>query len=90
MTIYIALLRGINVGGKNKIKMEDLREALGAMGLSRVQTYIQSGNILFESDEDEATLCHRIEQEVEKVFGLSIKVIIRASEELKKIAATCP
>lgn len=51
MTIYIALLRGINVGGHNKIKMADLRKMLEHMGLARVQTYIQSGNVLFESAE---------------------------------------
>ncbi|MED0680930.1 DUF1697 domain-containing protein [Aneurinibacillus thermoaerophilus] len=90
MAIHIAFLRGINVGGKNKIKMADLREALGKLGLSRVQTYIQSGNILFESDEDEATLRQRIEQEIEKVFGLSIIVIIRTSAELKKMIANLP
>ncbi|MBM7691574.1 uncharacterized protein (DUF1697 family) [Peribacillus deserti] len=90
MTIYIALLRGINVGGKNKIKMTDLREALGALGLERIQTYIQSGNVLFESEEEEAVLRQRIEQQVEKVFGLSIKVILRMSEEMKKILASCP
>ncbi len=54
--IYIALLRGVNVGGKNKIKMAELRCALEAIGFSRVQTYIQSGNILFESNEREESL----------------------------------
>jgi uncharacterized protein (DUF1697 family) len=70
--------------------MADLREALEALGLGRVQTYIQSGNILFESSEDETIMRQRIEQEIEKVFGLSIKVIIRTSEELKKIVKNCP
>ncbi|MCQ6560582.1 DUF1697 domain-containing protein [Paenibacillus mendelii] len=90
MTTYIALLRGINVGGKNKIKMADLREALGAVGLARVQTYIQSGNVLFESDEDEAVLRNRIEQMIEKEFGMPIKVMIRSSAELNKLVEVCP
>lgn len=90
MTSYIALLRGINVGGKNIIKMADLREALGALGLARVQTYIQSGNILFESNEDEEILRQRIEQKIGEDFGLSIKVVIRTSEDLKKIVEGCP
>ncbi|GIP33748.1 DUF1697 domain-containing protein [Paenibacillus sp. J2TS4] len=90
MTIHIALLRGINVGGKNKIKMADLRKTLESLGLARVQTYIQSGNILFESDEEEATLRQRIEQEIEKVFGLSIAVIIRTSAELNNIVESRP
>lgn len=90
MTIQIALLRGINVGGHNKIKMADLREAMGELGLARVQTYIQSGNILFESDEAEETLRQRIEGQIEKVFGLSIRVIIRTAAELNRIAVSCP
>ncbi|WP_308634887.1 DUF1697 domain-containing protein [Paenibacillus silvisoli] len=90
MTIHIALLRGINVGGKNKIKMADLRDALGTLGLSRVQTYIQSGNILFESEEGEAVLRERIEGLIEREFGLSIKVVMRTAEEMAAIVAGCP
>ncbi|MWC29042.1 DUF1697 domain-containing protein [Paenibacillus sp. MMS18-CY102] len=90
MTIYIALLRGINVGGKNKIKMADLREALEGLGLSKVQTYIQSGNVLLESGEDEDTLRQRIEQEVERSFQIKLKVIIRTSGQLNAIVADCP
>ena len=90
MAVHIAFLRGINVGGNNKIKMADLREALEKLGLSKVRTYIQSGNVLFESDEDEATLRRRIEQQIENVFGLSIHVIIRTSAELKKMIADLP
>ncbi|MFF2090576.1 DUF1697 domain-containing protein [Paenibacillus sp. NPDC058174] len=90
MTIYAALLRGINVGGHNKIKMADLRESLKELNLSNVQTYIQSGNIIFASADDEAMLRERIEQQIDKVFGLSIKVIIRSYDELKQIAADCP
>jgi uncharacterized protein (DUF1697 family) len=90
MTIHVALLRGINVGGNNKIKMAELRTAMEAIGLARVQTYIQSGNILFESDEDEAALRQRIEQEIERAFGLSIKVITRTAEDLNNIIANCP
>lgn len=90
MTIYIALLRGINVGGKNMIKMGELKRTLEAMGLSRVQTYIQSGNVLFESEEEEEPLRKRIEQEIEVAFGLSITVVLRRSEELKRVAMHCP
>lgn len=90
MAIHIALLRGINVGGKNKIKMAELREALEASGLERVQTYIQSGNILFESDKKEPELCKQIEQAIEASFGLSIRVIIRSAAEMEHIAGNCP
>ncbi|MGD8192147.1 DUF1697 domain-containing protein [Brevibacillus ginsengisoli] len=90
MTIYIALLRGINVGGKNKIKMADLKRMFEEMGLSRVQTYIQSGNVLFESNEGEEALSKRLEQEIKHVFGLSISVILRAATELEQIVVNCP
>jgi uncharacterized protein (DUF1697 family) len=90
MTIYIALLRGINVGGKNMIKMTELKRILEAIGLGRVQTYIQSGNILFESNEEEDSLRKRIENQIEAVFSLKIPVIIRTMDELKRIAANCP
>lgn len=90
MSIYIALLRGINVGGKNIIKMADLKLAFIAMGFSQVQTYIQSGNVLFESHEDEASLRKRIEYEIEVSFGLKITVILRKAEELERIIENCP
>ncbi|WP_410771258.1 DUF1697 domain-containing protein [Fontibacillus sp. BL9] len=90
MTIYIALLRGINVGGKNKIKMAELRTALENIGLTRVQTYIQSGNILFESEKDEPTLRKEIEQMIESVFGISLMVILRTDREMKMITRQCP
>jgi uncharacterized protein (DUF1697 family) len=90
MTIYIALLRGINVGGKNIIKMAELKRMFEAMGMGQVQTYIQSGNVLFESEEAEEPLRKRIEREIEAAFGFSVIVILRTAEELKRIAANCP
>lgn len=90
MTIYIALLRGINVGGKNMIKMAELKRMFEGMGLSRVKTYIQSGNVLFETDEEEEILCKRLEQEIKRAFGFAVSVILRTSEELKQVAENCP
>lgn len=90
MAIYIALLRGINVGGKNIIKMADLKRAFEAIGLSQVQTYIQSGNILFKSDEEEESLRKHIEYEIETVFGFSVTVVLRTAMELEHITQHCP
>ena len=90
MTINIALLRGINVGGHNKIKMADLRQMFEMLGFSRVQTYIQSGNVLFESDDSEQSLIKRIQEEIDKVFGFSINVVIRTAAELEWITNNCP
>lgn len=90
MTIYIALLRGINVGGKNKIKMDELRKMIESIGLESVQTYIQSGNVLFLSEEDKDTLRKRIEAEIEKTFGFTVSVILRTDEDLERIINACP
>ncbi len=90
MTIYIALLRGINVGGKNKIKMADLKTELEKIGLAKVHTYIQSGNVLFASDRDEPALRRDIEQMIEAVFGLSLIVVLRTASEITTIVESCP
>ncbi|ATW23569.1 DUF1697 domain-containing protein [Candidatus Formimonas warabiya] len=90
MTIYIALLRGINVGGKNKVKMPDLKRIFEAMGFSRVETYIQSGNVLFESNEKEDTLGKKIEDEIKKNFGFSVAVVLRTAAELEWMIRACP
>lgn len=90
MTTYIALLRGINVGGKNIIKMAQLKQVFEAIGLYEVQTYIQSGNVLFKSNEGEEYLCEKIEHELEMVFGFSVKVVLRTLAEIKLIIRNCP
>lgn len=90
MAIYVALLRGINVGGKNRIKMADLKLAFEGIGLSKVQTFIQSGNVLFESNEGEEPLRKGIENKLEDVFDFYIPVILRTSMELEKIIENCP
>lgn len=88
--IYIALLRGINVGGKNKIKMAELKRMFQSLECSQVQTYIQSGNVVFDSTEDKEPLRKKIEQEIAKVFSISLHVVLRTSLELKKIIDNCP
>lgn len=90
MTLYIALLRGINVGGKNKIKMADLKTALEGIGLERVQTYIQSGNVLFFSMDSEAALRSKLEKLIEEVFNIKLTVVLRTDIELESIVAGCP
>lgn len=90
MTIYIALLRGINVGGKNKIKMAELKSLFQSLGCSRVQTYIQSGNVVFESSEEEVQLHNKIEQEIANVFSITLHVVIRTATELERVIENCP
>ncbi|MNJ52499.1 hypothetical protein D3C77_478380 [compost metagenome] len=88
--MYIALLRGINVGGHNKIKMAELRQALLDIGFTNVKTYIQSGNILFHAQADKDTICKQIEEVLLQRWGLNIKVMIRTADEIRAIIATCP
>lgn len=88
--IYIALLRGVNVGGKNKIKMAELRLHLESMGLNQVKTYIQSGNIVFESNDNEESLQKQIEKKIEEEFGFSVSVVLRTGMELESIVENCP
>lgn len=90
MTIYIALLRGINVGGKNIIKMTELKQIFESIGLCEVQAYIQSGNVLFKSNGEEEFLRKNIENEIKVNFGLSITVILRTAAELEQIILNCP
>lgn len=90
MTIYTALLRGINVGGKNIIKMVELKQVFEAIGLCEVKTYIQSGNVLFKSNEAEEILREKIEQGIEASFRLPVTVVLRTAAELEQIIGNCP
>jgi uncharacterized protein (DUF1697 family) len=90
MTIYIALLRGINVGGNNMIKMSELKVMFETMRFSKVQTYINSGNVLFISEEGAEQVRQRIEIEVNKVFGIAVTVVLRSAAELEQIIENCP
>jgi len=89
-TRYVALLRGINVGGKNIIGMKDLRAALEAHGLENVSTYIQSGNVLFETDRPAKTLESEIEAALEKAFKVPLVVVLRSHRQLKSVIDKAP
>ncbi len=86
MQKYIALLRGINVSGQKIIPMTDLRTALSNAGLESVQTYIQSGNIVFESaDSDMQLLSAKIHAVIEADFGFDVPVLVFPQEDILKI-----
>ncbi len=91
MNLYIALLRGINVGGNNIIKMSDLVTAFEAQGHQDVRTYIQSGNVIFRTDEpDQDTLTGCLEETLSKTFSYTSSVVLRSVEEMKEIVAHAP
>ena len=87
---YVAFLRAINVGGHAIIKMTDLKQMFESAGLQNVQTYIQSGNVIFESGEDEEALTKRIELQLEKAAEYKIHVFVRTMEEVQSIAEKAP
>jgi len=91
MSAYVSMLRGINVGGKAQIRMDSLRGIYEESGFSKVRTYVQSGNVVFESSEqDQVGLEKRIEAQIQQTFGLSIPVFIRQAPELHEIIICNP
>ena len=90
MTVYVALLRGVNVGATNRIKMADLQKALEAAGLRYFETYIQSGNLIFERSEDEDAVRLKIEGTIKQAFGLTISTVVRSADELTQLIQNCP
>jgi uncharacterized protein (DUF1697 family) len=88
---YVALLRGINVGGKTLIKMADLKSCIEALGLDDVSTFIASGNVLFETGRrDAAGLEGEIERAIEERFGLQVKVVVLDRAAYARIVKTVP
>src|SRR5881396_128088 len=90
-TVHIALLRGINVGGKNMLPMAVLSEMFGKAGCTSVQTYIQSGNVVFCAPKAGAALAGRsICDAITKKFGFQARVVIRTAEELDAVVEGNP
>ncbi len=87
---YVALLRGINVGGNNKVDIKALKQAFEDVGMSKVKTYINSGNIIFESEKPKVELTKLLENKIEKHFGLRIKVLLRTLDEIQLINNALP
>jgi uncharacterized protein (DUF1697 family) len=91
MTTYISILRGINLGGYRTIKMDALRQLMGELGCSNVKTYIQSGNVVFQSEAtDEAVLAQKISEAITSKFGFDVPVLVRNAAEWAEILAKNP
>jgi uncharacterized protein (DUF1697 family) len=91
MATHVALLRGINVGGKNKVPMAELREVVTSLGPTEVTTYIQSGNVLFTSAEDDpAKLAAALEAAITQAFSVQSPVVVLSRDELARILDTNP
>jgi uncharacterized protein (DUF1697 family) len=90
-TRYIALLRGINVGGNKKIKMAELRELLTSLGFEHVKTVLASGNAAWDVEgDDTAAMQTTIEQAIEAAFGFSVSVIVMPREQIERLVACDP
>jgi len=88
---YVSLLRGINVGGHKKILMADLRRTYDALGFAPVQTYIQSGNVVFRGAPGSAeSVAQRIEEAIMADFGFQVRVMLRTAEELEDVVRGNP
>jgi uncharacterized protein (DUF1697 family) len=91
MTAIVSMLRGVNVGGHNQVRMEDLRKLCHSLGLKDAQTYVQSGNVVFQSKEkDLARLGQKIEDALEKKYGFRPGVMLRTAAEMKDVVARNP
>lgn len=88
--IYIALLRGINVGGNNKVAMLELRGVFEQVGMKSVTTYINSGNVIFESDLPKSKLASILEPAIEQKFGFFVKVLVWDKPSLLALANELP
>lgn len=89
MQSFLSILRGINVGGQRKIKMDDLKKLYETLGFQAIQTYIQSGNIVFQAESDE-NLAEKIEIAIQQQFGFEVPVLVRTRLELAKTVADNP
>src|SRR5512135_851440 len=91
MASHLALLRGINVGGRNKVPMADLREVVTSLGHTGVSTYIQSGNVLFSTaEQDTAKMAAALESAIEERFGIWSSVVVLSRDELARVLAANP
>jgi uncharacterized protein (DUF1697 family) len=91
MPTHVALLRGINLGGHNKVAMADLRKVVTSLGHADVTTYIQSGNVVFSTSQtDTAALAAALEQSIATALGVKARVVVLSREELAQVARDNP
>jgi uncharacterized protein (DUF1697 family) len=90
MTRYVALLRGINVGGRNKVAMADLRAAFEDSGFDSVSTYIQSGNVLFRTTASSASLESNLEEILERRLKIPLVAVVRSRAQIRKVIDSAP
>lgn len=91
MKTYITMLRGINVSGQKQVRMAELKSLYESIGFADVETYVQSGNVVFESEEqDVKKLANSIETRIERTFGFSVPVLVRSADDFRRILESHP
>lgn len=90
MTVHVAFLRAVNVGGTGKLPMAELVTLAQALGFTAVRTYIQSGNLVFSDTRDAATVASLLEGALAKKLGKPVGVMVRDADELERVLAACP
>jgi uncharacterized protein (DUF1697 family) len=90
MTVYVALLRAVNVGGTGKLPMADLKAMCTALGFTQVQTYIASGNVLFHSEASAAQVKQALEEKLLAYAGKPVGVIVRSAQQMAAVLANNP
>ncbi len=91
MKTYVCLLRGINVGGHRKIRMQELRELCESLGLSNPVTYLQSGNLVIDSEKSDAgEVASRLEQAILERFGFEVRILIRTESDFEELLGGSP
>lgn len=91
MPVVVSMLRGVNLGPHNRIKMDELRALYESLGLRDVQTYVQSGNVVFRTTgRDLAKIARRIEEGIHSSFGFQTDVLVRTTAELRAVVAANP
>jgi len=91
MNTFISMLRGINLGGHKMIRMAELKSLYEALDLVNVKTYVQSGNVVFDSPERDASkLASLIEAQIERSFGHAVSILIRSPNDFQRIVDTNP
>ena len=89
-TTYAALLRGVNLGARNRVRMADLRALVEWLGCTDVSTYVQSGNVVFRSDRTAGVLAKSLERGISSELGLDVAVVIRNRRQLQQLLAGNP
>jgi len=89
--IYLALLRGINVGGNNTVSMKNLKKVFEGLGYTNIKTYINSGNVIFQTtDKSSDKIVRVIEDAIEKEFGFAVRVLLRSKKQIEEVCELIP